>query len=107
MLALLTDALNVYQKGALSKSSRPRRLFVDAERWILADQTNSGGFSFVTVCDALGINADLLRRRIIEWKHAVSAERRACSASRIRLKITPRTRHAKNRAKVPKAAAPA
>jgi hypothetical protein len=90
MLALLTDALNVYQKGALSRLSRPRRLYVDAERWILANRTDTNAFSFVTVCDALGINPDLLRRRIIDWKHTVGAHHRANSSPRLRLKITPR-----------------
>ena len=105
MLALLTDALNVYQKGALSKVSRPRRLYVDAERWILADGPDTNAFSFITVCDALGINPDLLRRRIIDWKHAVSAQRRANSSSRLRLKITPRERYHHTRANSPKASA--
>jgi hypothetical protein len=90
MLALLTDALNVYQKGALSRLSRPRRLYVDAERWIVADRADTNAFSFETVCDALGINPDLLRRRIIDWKHSVRAQHRANSSRRLRLKIAPR-----------------
>jgi hypothetical protein len=93
MLALLTDALNVYQKGALSQLTRLRRLYVDAERWILANRADHDAFSFTTVCDALGINPELLRRRIIDWKHAVSREHRRNSSSRLRLKITPRERY--------------
>src|SRR6516165_6740305 len=50
MLALLTDALNVYQKGALSRLTRLRRLYVDAESWIMTDQANINAFSFSTVC---------------------------------------------------------
>ena len=105
MLALLTDALNVYQKGALSKLSRPRRLYVDAELWFLADGVDTNAFSFMTVCDSLGINPDLLRRRIIDWKHAVSAQHRANSSSRLRLKITPRERYHHSRTNSPKASA--
>src|SRR6516165_12509364 len=45
MLALLTDALNVYQKGALSRLTRPRRLYVDAERWILAESADCNALS--------------------------------------------------------------
>lgn len=89
MLALLTDALNVYQKGALSRLTRLRRLYVDAERWIMTEHANGNAFSFITVCDALGINPDLLRRRIIGWKHAVCGQQRGHSWSRLRLKITP------------------
>jgi hypothetical protein len=97
MLALLADALNVYQKGALSRLSRARRLYVDAERWIMVDRAESDCFSFTTVCDALGINSELLRRRIIDWKHAVCGQYRGNSASRLRLKITRRERYAHRR----------
>lgn len=93
MLALLTDALNVYQKGALSRLTRLRRLYVDAELWIMADQGSGNAFSFITVCDALSINPDLLRRRIIDWKHAVCAQQRGNFSSRLRLKIAPRERY--------------
>jgi hypothetical protein len=91
MLALLTDAINVYQKGVLSHMTRARRLYVDAERWILADGDNVGWLSFSTVCEALGINAPLLRRRIISWKHAIHRQREGHSASsRTQLRVTPR-----------------
>ncbi len=97
MLALLTDALNVYQKGALSRLTRMRRLYIDAECWILADHANCNAFSFTTVCDALGINPELLRRRIINWKHTVCSQQRSHSSSRLRLKITPSERYARRR----------
>jgi hypothetical protein len=105
MLALLTDALNVYQKGALSRLTRQRRLFVDAERWIMADSADRNAFSFATVCDALGINPHLLRRRVIDWKHTVSGEHRRNALSRLRLKITPRERYTRSRINSPAVAA--
>jgi hypothetical protein len=74
MLALLTDAINVYQKGVLSRRANARRLYVDAERWILADDDTCGWLSFPTVCEALGIHTGLLRRRIISWKHAINRQ---------------------------------
>jgi len=74
MLALLTDAINVYQKGVLSRRSTARRLYVDAERWIQADDDSCGWLSFSTVCEALGIHTGLLRRRIISWKHAINRQ---------------------------------
>ena len=99
MLALLTDALNVYQKGALSGLARLRRLYVDAERWFLVDRVPGDTLSFTTVCDALGISPELLRRRIIDWKHTVCGQQRANSSSRLRLKITPRERDTRKRVK--------
>jgi hypothetical protein len=97
MLALLTDALNVYQKGALSRLTRLRRLYVDAEHWILADRSDCDGFSFTTVCDALGINPELLRRRLVDWKHSVCNRHQGNSSSRLLLKITPRERYGRQR----------
>jgi hypothetical protein len=93
MLALLTDAINVYQKGVLSRVARARRLYVDAERWIMAERENANCLSFITVCDALGINALLLRRRIIALKHAVSHQRDEHPQSTgMHLQVTPRPR---------------
>jgi hypothetical protein len=94
MLALLADAINVYQQGVLSRSTRKRLLYVDAERWIVGGGL-SQPFSFDNVCDALSINPSLLRRKMIDWKHRVhreSANPPALSNStrHLRLKITPR-----------------
>jgi hypothetical protein len=95
MLALLTDAINVYQKGALSRMTNARRLYVDAEQWILADKTVGSALSFNTVCEAIGINAPVLRRRIIDWKHTVGRQRKDHpDLPHIHLKLTPRSRHA-------------
>jgi len=91
MLALLTDAINVYQKGVLSHLTRARRLYVDAERWILLEKDNGDSLSFDTVCDALGIESVHLRRRIISWKHEIRRRREHHPASsHTQLRITPR-----------------
>jgi len=91
MLALLTDAINVYQKGVLSHLTRARRLYVDAERWILAESDNCGWLSFNTVCEALGIDPLHLRRRVIAWKHEIARRReRHPASSHAHLRIAPR-----------------
>jgi hypothetical protein len=93
MLALLADAINVYQQGAASRSTRKRMLYVDAERWIMADAPSRHAFTFETVCDCLGINPIVLRRRMIAWKHEM---RRGVTlptpTHHLRLKITPRAK---------------
>ena len=96
MLALLADAINVYQQGVLSRNTRKRLLFIDAERWIMASQPNAHAFSFSTVCDALGINASTLRRRLLAWKHATRVDIEPRVAPHMRLKITPRANHVSN-----------
>ncbi len=91
MLALLTDAINVYQKGVLSHITRARRLYVDAERWILSEQAVGESLSFDTVCDALGIESAHLRQRIFLWKHEIHRCREHHPASsHTQLRVTPR-----------------
>src|SRR5271156_5900876 len=89
MLALLADAINVYQQGVLSRNTRKRLLFIDAERWIRASAKCRHAFSFDIVCDALGINPRVLRRRMLAWKHELrhNVETRAATPH-LRLKIT-------------------
>jgi hypothetical protein len=98
MLALLADAINVFQQGATSRATRKRLLYIDAERWIMmAAQPGPHAFSFETVCEALGINAGVLRRRLIMWKHSVARDAESFTRPHLRLKITPRARHLSQR----------
>ena len=97
MLAMLVDAINVYQKGVLSNATQAKRLYIDAECWIMATAAREGVLGFETVCDALGINAGLLRRRILSWKHTLNHERRDRDSSPLSLRITPRERHRSHR----------
>jgi hypothetical protein len=98
MLALLADAINVYQKGALSRLNRPRRLYVDAEQWIMADCGQQPTMlSFNMACEALSINSGLLRRRIIEWKHEVHRKRDGCQAIETHFEVVRRERHSSHR----------
>ena len=98
MLALLADAINVYQQGVVSRATRKRLLYLDADRWIMMSaRTAPHAFSFNTVCEALGINAGVLRRRLIVWKHSVCRENETFTRPHLRLKITPRARHLSQR----------
>jgi len=89
MAALLADAINVFRKGAFSRRARQRLLYIDAERWMAGQGPTSHAFTFETVCDALGIDAALVRRKMIEWKHSMRNES-ARSTPQLRLKLTPR-----------------
>jgi len=105
MLALLADAINVYQQGVMSRATRKRLLYVDADRWIMmAAQPGPHAFSFDTVCEALGINAGVLRRRLILWKHSVASHSETFARPHLRLKITPRARHLSQRRSQPRPA---
>ncbi|HLW69275.1 MAG TPA: hypothetical protein VKS22_01505 [Candidatus Binataceae bacterium] len=97
MLALLIDAINVYQRGAMATAVHARRLYVDAEHWIMTHSRYTGILSFETACDALGIHAGVLRRRIVAWKHAIRHHHGERGSSRLRLRVTPQPRHSSHR----------
>jgi len=66
MLAVLEDAMRCYQTYSGSRNSVHRRLFVDAERWLM-DRRADGVFSFENVCDTLGIEPSSLRAGLRRW----------------------------------------
>ena len=70
MLALLTDAIDLLAKGPGVAGSPRRRLFEETSEWFACDDT-AWPCSFVRVCEALGLDANAVRR-------AVSRQRRAC-----------------------------
>ena len=106
MLALLADAVNVFQQGAVSRATRKRLLYIDAERWIMAAKAGPHAFAFDTVCDALGINPAVLRRRLIAWKHEVCRDTDSRMAPHMRLKITPRDKQMTHRRQAEKQSGP-
>src|SRR5579863_9697759 len=65
MLAVLADAINVVQEFGSSSSMRKRNSFNEAWNWFFTNSV-SCPLSYVSVCDALGIDADGLRWRLSE-----------------------------------------
>lgn len=67
MLAVLQDAVNNYQNNMMSQDKKGKRLFADAEDWIV--QVGSDWiFSFENVCEALGFNPAYVRQGLLRWK---------------------------------------
>ena len=62
MLAVLTDAVDILLKGD-GRDARSRRLLVETAQWIGAN--DEGPFSFVNVCETLGLSASCLRRGLL------------------------------------------
>lgn len=73
--AVLKDAIDCFQRFRLTRHPSLRRLYEDAEAWILSYETPP--FSFVHICHVLGIDPDQLRARLL----AREAER--CAAARV------------------------
>ena len=67
MLAVLEDAMRCYQTYTNSRGGAQRRLFLDAEAWLM-DRKSEGPFAFETVCETLGINPSCLRDGLRRWR---------------------------------------
>src|SRR5262245_50419660 len=67
MLAILEDAIDCYQDNFLAKRGSARRLFTEAEEWIL-EKNSDWIFSFKNICDTLGFNPEYVRQGLVRWK---------------------------------------
>lgn len=67
MLAVLEDAVASFQRYLDSKNRRSQRLFQEAEEWFWSDDAD-WPFSFVSICNALEIEPEYLRRGLKAWK---------------------------------------
>ena len=79
MLAVLQDAVECFQENALSEQPWEKKLFQEAEDWILA-KNSDWLFSFENICETLQLNPGYIRRGLLVWKQA--------SASRVLLTIS-------------------
>jgi len=69
MYAVLKDGIRCFYKHVGAKRRKYRKMSMEAEEWIL-DDSYDYAFSFRVICDLLGIDADCLRRRLMDWKEA-------------------------------------
>ena len=77
LVAVLENGVECFQKHVRAKSHRERRLFEEAEQWILHEEggarrrdDDQPAFSFEYVCGVLGIDPDCLRRALQRWRDA-------------------------------------
>ena len=67
MLAVLEDGIHSYQENLNASHSKRKRDFDEAADWIF-DADSDWVFSFVNVCDALGLSPEYLRQGLQRWK---------------------------------------
>jgi hypothetical protein len=65
MLAILEDAAWCIMRGRSRRRYAIRALAADAASWVEADD-RAWPFSFVNICDVLGVDADALRVRLLK-----------------------------------------
>ena len=86
MLAILEDAMRCIERGRRRRHARTRERAAEAEAWIRSDR-REWLFSFASICDVLGFDADALRVRLL-----ASPERRAGGAYGGQRAVTSRRR---------------
>ena len=69
MQAVLENAIEYFQKYVLAKDERGKKLFQEAEEWIL-DKDSDWFFSFENICEVLGLHPDYIRQGLMCWKEA-------------------------------------
>jgi hypothetical protein len=74
MFAVLTDAVECFQKYLGAGSRRSRTLFREAEAWI-ASRERSRLFSCEHICEVLNINPSYLRCGLTRWRVTHESQR--------------------------------
>src|SRR5215475_9566452 len=87
MLAVLEDAVDYFQKYFLARNPRGKQLFQEAEDWFF-DKDGEELFSFESICDALGLNPNHIRKGLLVWKNAQLKSVSAAVHRAVRRKIT-------------------
>ena len=67
--AVLENGVGEYMKYAAATSRRGKRLFREAEEWIMRDDP-TWLCSFVSICHVLGLDPDYLRTGLRRWREA-------------------------------------
>jgi hypothetical protein len=74
LLAVLQDAVDTYRRCRGSRDPEARLLFDETRAWV-ESRDHDTVFSFESLCDALDIDPDYLRRRLSEGSVGVDAQR--------------------------------
>jgi hypothetical protein len=63
LCTMLADAIDIYRSG----KHRDRRAFVEVKSWLQEDGNVGSPFSFINICEALGIEPHGARTAISKW----------------------------------------
>lgn len=81
LVAVLEEAVECFQKYLRASEPPKRRLFQEAERWIMCEGDTPPAFSFEHICGVLGIDPDYLRRGLQRWRDMQTVPMAETSAS--------------------------
>ena len=63
-LAVLEQAIRDLRRGRYARKRREQRIYMDAYSWIRSD-SREHVFSYVNICEALGLSVDALRSELL------------------------------------------
>jgi hypothetical protein len=66
MLAVLADAVGAFRRTAGATDRAGQRLFVETAQWFASDDAG-GPFTFVSICDTLGLDVEYVRAGLKRW----------------------------------------
>jgi len=66
-LAVLEDAVLTFHRLAGRGDRRSALLFAEVERWFASEEAKDP-FTFVTICDTLGLDPEFIRRGLWQWQ---------------------------------------
>ena len=92
MFAVLTDAVECFQKHANGKSRSGRNLFTEAEAWF-ASRESLRPFSFEYVCEVFHLNPNYIRIGLTRWRHTHGSRKGRHKRMRESLRYQNRVRH--------------
>jgi hypothetical protein len=73
MLAVLQEAVLTLIVSPPQRSMQARRQVQEAARWVRSS-SRAHPFTFLSICEALGLDDDYLRRAISEWRRSERKE---------------------------------
>ena len=85
IIAVLEDAIYCFQKNLFATDNRGRRLFRDAESWVMSPDRNLP-FAFENICEFLSLDAEYIRQGLLHWASALTSE----AGPRFEAKVGPR-----------------
>ncbi|TMA12624.1 MAG: hypothetical protein E6J89_04180 [Deltaproteobacteria bacterium] len=80
MLAVLEDAVRCFQDNVMARSGKRKKLFDEAEEWIL-EENSDWLFSFESTCEVLGFNPQYVRQGLLRWKKKKTPKHRSAEAA--------------------------
>jgi hypothetical protein len=81
LLAVLSEAIETFQKFAFTKSFKGRELFREAEGWLWSENSDDL-FSFRGICEALSLEPRWVRYGLHQWLETAAKTRRTSARSK-------------------------